>query len=527
MSQKSFIKGTVILMAANAVSKILGAVFKIPLTYILKEEGMAIFNTAFSVYSMLLSFVVSGFPLAISNTVSKNYALKNYSYIKQVSSVASYILALLGLLMSILMFFGADFFALSMKDPNAALPIKILAPSIFLVALSTVYKGFFQGSIKMIPTAISQVLESIIRLVIGFYAAFILIPKGIIYASGGALAGITFGELLATVMLFFMYAYSKHKLPEGGENFSKSQALKELFSIAIPMLLCSFILSALNILDTSVVRNALLKITFDQGSASNFINAYSKYTPIFNNLSNTLKMNIDGARWLYGSYSGFALTVFNLPVGIIGAMSSAILPVISGQIALKNNSGVKKSASLAFKLTMIITLPCAFAMFFFSENILLLLFKTSAASKLLSILSPSLIFLCIQQLFSSLLHASGSIILPAAVTSIGIIIKIITASILIPIPEINILGAPLSADIAFFITMILYGFAARKLISFNLKENFIKPLIATVIMFLFMLYTINPLKYFIGENLGFIVCAACGTFVYFLILLITKTLKRQ
>lgn len=529
MSDKNFIKGTVILMCANAISKILGAVFKIPLTYILQEEGMAIFNTAFSVYSMLLSFVISGFPLAISNTVSKNHALSNYSYIKQVSSVSSYILAVVGFFISVVMFFGAKFFAFSMKDPNSALAIKILSPSIFLVALSTVYKGFFQGSVNMIPTAISQVLESVIRLVVGFYAAFILIPKGIVAASGGALFGITFGEFLATSMLFFMYAYSRKKLPDIGQSFSKRYAAKELLSVALPMFLCSFIISAFNMLDTSIVRNALLKITFSEDSANLFISEYSRYTPIFNNLSQSLKMNIDGARWLYGSYSGYAITVFNLPVGIIGALSASMLPVISGQIAVNNTHGVKKSASFALKLTVIIALPFSFAMFFFSKNILLLLFNNCAAYKLLQLLAPCLIFLCVQQLFSAFLHASGSIALPAVITATGIIIKMIVSFIIIPLPKINILGAPIGAAVSFFITMIFYAIAVKKRFNFKFrfKDTLIKPLFCTLCMSLFMLYTLNPLKFFLGENTGFIVCGVFGCILYLLFLILTKTLKRQ
>ena len=529
MSDKSFIKGTVILMCANAISKILGAVFKIPLTYILKEEGMAIFNTAFSVYSMLLSFVISGFPLAISNAVSKNYALKNHSYIKQISSVSSYILAVIGFFMSVIMFSCAKFFAFSMKDPNATLAIKVLSPSIFLVALSTVYKGFFQGSVNMIPTAISQVLESVIRLAVGFYAAFILIPNGIVLASSGALFGITFGEFLATSMLFFMYSYSRKKLPDLGQSLSKKQAAKELLSVALPMFLCSFIISALNMLDTSIIRNALLKITFSENSAKLFVSEYSKYTPIFNNVSQSLKMNIDGARWLYGSYSGYAITVFNLPVGIIGALSASILPVIAGQIAVNNNHGVRKSASFALKLTFIIAIPFSFTMFFFSKNILLLLFNNFAAYKLLSLLAPCLIFLCVQQLFSSFLHASGSIVMPAVITGVGVIIKMIIAILIIPHPKINILGAPISAAISFFITMIFYTIAAKKRFGFKFcfKDILIKPLFCSLCMLLFMVYTINPLKFFLGENTGFIICAILGCFLYLLILILTKTLKRQ
>lgn len=529
MARQNFLKGTIILVLANAVSKILGAVFKIPLTYILQEEGMAIFNTAFLVYSVLLNFVISGFPLAISNLTAKHYALENFPYIKRISNISSVILALTGLIMSLILFFGADFFALSMKDPDSALAIKIISPSIFFVALSTVYKGYFQGCVDMIPTAISQVIESLIRLLVGFFLAKFLIKYGIIYSSSGAIFGITFGEFLATSMLFFMYLYSKRKLPQIGENFSKRKTLNELLEIAVPMFLCSSIISGLNMIDTSVVRNTLLNIRFSPESAQNFVSHYSKYTDSFNHILTTLKMNIQGARWLYGAYSGYAMTIFNLPAGIIGALGVSILPLITGNLATNNIKSMQKTASLALKLTSVIAFPSAFGIFFFSAPILKLLFNNSASSGLLSALAPCLIFVCIQQLFASLLHSAGYIISPAVCAAIGIIIKIICEFIFIPIPEINIYGAPLSSAIAYFVIMVLYIFLVKKHLKFRffIKDSVIKPLFSALLMSLFMIYIIAPLKAILGENSGFIVTILLGALIYILILSLLGTFKKK
>lgn len=529
MVRQSFLKGTIILIIANAISKILGAVFKIPLTYVLKEEGMAIFNTAFSVYSLLLSFVISGFPLAISNITAKHYALKNYPYIKRVSNVSSLILAVLGMIMTLIMFFGASFFAYAMKDPKATLAIKVISPSIFFVALSTVYKGYFQGSVNMIPTAISQVTESLIRLLIGYFCAYFFIGYGTKFSAAGAIFGITFGEILATLMLFLMYFCSKKRLPKIGENFPVKVCINELLNISIPMFLTSIILSGLNMIDTSMVRNALLNINFSENSAQNFVNCYSQYTNIFTDIPKTLKMSIDGARWLYGAYSGYALTIFNLPAGIIGALGVSILPIITGSLAVKNFERMQKTASLALKITNIIAFPFAFGMFFFSNEVLSLLFNNTASAGLLSLLAPCLIFVCIEQLFGALLHSAGFIISPAICAGIGIIIKIVSEFILIPIPQINIYGAPLSSCIAFFVIMVLYGFLVKKHLKFRflIKDSIIKPFLSAILMTLFILYIITPLKAFLGDDIGFIVSALSGGLVYLLILVLFKCITKE
>lgn len=529
MARQSFVKGTVILILANAISKILGAVFKIPLTYILKEEGMAIFNTAFLVYSVLLNFVISGFPLAISNLTAKHYALGNFPYIKRISNIASAILSLSGFIMSLALFFGADFFALAMKDPDSALAIKIISPSIFFVALSTVYKGYFQGSINMIPTAISQVTESLIRLLVGFYTARFLIRYGTSFSSAGAVFGITFGEILATLMLFFMYLYSKQKLPHTGENFSKRKTTGELLEIAVPMFLCSSIISGLNMIDTSIVRNTLLNIRFSPETAENFVKHYSRYTDTFQQILSTLKMDIQGARWLYGTYSGYAMTIFNLPAGIIGALGVSILPVITGSIATNNINGMQKTASLALKLTSIVAFPASFAILFFSEPILKLLFNNTASSGLLSALAPCLVFVCIEQLFVALLHSAGYIISPAICAAVGIIIKIICEVIFIRIPNINIYGAPLSSGIAYFVIMISYIFLVKKNLKFRffIKDSVIKPFFAALLMSLFMIYIFSPLKSILGDCLGFIFTAFSGGTIYVLILIISGVFYKK
>lgn len=527
MTEKSFLKGTFILIFANAVSKILGAVFKIPLAHLLNEDGMAVFNTAFSVYSMLLSPITAGFPIAISNIISKNYALKNYSRIKRISRIASLILALSGLLLSAVMFFGSRFFAYSMKDPNATAAIQALSPSIFAVALSTVYKSFFQGSVNMIPIAVSQITESLIRLVSGLFLARIFLSGGSAGAASGALLGITLGEFYSTLLLFFIYR--RKKLPDSGDTSLGGSATGEILSLAAPMLLCGLIINALNMIDTSIVRNALLKIRFSAESADVFTEYYSRYTSLFDNIPQTLKMSIDGARWLYGSYSGYALTVFNFPAGIAGALSSSMLPVISGRSVLKDSDGVFHSSMLALTLCAVLSVPSALVLLFFPEDILCLLFTTPAAFRPLRMLAPALFFLCIQQVLSTLLYASGSIVLPSLISGICIIIKATLAYILIPIPEINLLGAPLSASISFFISLCLFAVAVKHHIrlKFRIREIFLKPLLCSALMLTCMRLTADPLKAFAGDKPGFVLCAALGASVYLLSLLLTGTLKRR
>ena len=511
--------GTVILIAANAISKILGAVFKIPLTYLLHEEGMAIMNTALSVYTMLLSLVISGFPLAISTLTAKHYALKNYSYVKKISYISMLLLGIIGLFVSLILFFGSEFFAYAMKDPKATEAIRVISPSVFIVAIGTVCKGYFQGSVNMLPTGISQVTESLVRLVAGYGLAYFLIAYGIHYAASGAVLGITIGEIVATLILLLMFLYSVRKIPSGGIKPEGRQAARDIFSIAVPMFLCSGFINALHMVDTAVIRNCLLRISFTPDTAADFLNYYSRFTDCFSNLPKTLKTDISGARWLYGAYSGYALTIFNLPTGIIASLGVSILPIITGNLASGNIKSVKKTSSLALKATTAIAFPFAFGMAFFSNEVLTLLFKNTASAPLLMLLSPCLIFVSITNLFISILHSAGYIKEPSLFTALGILLKIALNFMLIPLPQINICGAPISSAVAYLVVMCFCAvFIKKRLdIRFYIKESVIMPFLISGLMILFMKLTIAPLENLFGETIGFLSCMGAGALFYMLI----------
>lgn len=530
MKQNNFLKGTAVLIGANAVSKILGAVFKIPLTYILREEGMAIFNTALGVYSMILSFIISGIPLALSRFTAEEYALGNYSTVKRGIKVATVILCILGIIGSLVLYFMAGFFAYSMKDPKAELAIKVISPSIFFVAWGTVYKSFYQGCVNMIPTALSQVIEAFIKLAVGFLGAYLLRNAVIEITSAGAITGITVGEIIATLILFLMYIPSNKKLPYKGEIKRKRDICLSLASIAIPMLVCSCISGSLDLLDVSVVRNSLLRIRFTPETAEKFLLNYSAYTTNFDNLCETLKLSIDGARWIYGAYSGYALTIFHLPTGIIGALGVCVLPLISGALAKKDYGLAENTASLSLKLTLIIVLPSALMTFLFGEQLLDLLFHNTASAGLLKLLSPCMVFVCVAQLFTVILHASGRIAEPFFYSLIGMAVKLAADMFLIPNPKINISGAPLGATAAFFVIMILNTISIKRHlhIRLNLINSLLKPLLSTVVMGIIAHLLFNPLCIIFGKSsLALIITVSISMLTYFLVLTSTGCIQKK
>lgn len=526
-SKQNFIKGTVILMGANAISKILGAVFKIPLTYILEEEGMAIFNTAMGVYSTLLSFIISGFPLAVSRLIATEYALENYSNVKKIVRIAIIILSVLGILGTLILFWGADFFAYSMKDPKATLSIRIISPSVFLVALGCVFKSYFQGCVNMVPTAISQIIESFIRLAIGFGGAWVLKESIIEVTSAGAISGITIGEIVATLILFILFLVSDKKLKNKGNIQSNKAILNAISEIAFPMLLCSCISCGFSLLDVSTIRNGLVNIRFTAENVDSFLLKYSSYTTLFDNLKETLKMPINGARWLYGAYSGYALTIYHLPTGIIGALGTSIFPIISGAYAKNNIELLKKTLLNSLQITIIIILPCALVLYMFSDELLYFLFKNTASAHLLSLLAPSLIFLCITDIFIVTLHAFGKIYEPFFYSLIGMGIKLLANIFLIPKASFNIEGAIIGSTLSFFIMMIINGRAVIRYTKISKSEiiRLFKPIVSLLVMYIILRLIKEPIKtIFINEFIVLFISLSAGGLGYLMALISTDSL---
>lgn len=456
MKKQSFLTGALILMIANAISKILGAVFKIPLTYILNEEGMAVFNIAFEVYIMFLAFIISGLPFAISKLVAESNSRGKHGRTHKILRVSTVLLIIIGLIGSVTLYVCAPFFALAMKEEKAIYAIRMISPSIFFVALGTGYKSYYQGVSNMIPTAISQVAESFVKLAAGYYLAVLFLNFGIEKTAGGAIMGVTAGEIIATGILMFMYIFEKKEVNIKSDDKTRD-ILKELMAVAIPLLCSSVVSNAINIADTTLIRSRLLS-----GGFSN-----------------------DEARFLYGAYTGYALTVFHLPVGILATLGVSILPVVAGAIAVNNMKKAQLVTDIGIRLSVMLSLPCAVAFLTMSNEILLVLFKNDTSADMLRAAAPCVVMMCVSQITAAILQSSGKIMLPFYNSLAGSAIKLGLSYYLIGKPEINIYGSAISSNIAFTVIMILNMISIRRYMCLKQKISaiIIKPAAAAAVMY--------------------------------------------
>lgn len=497
MVRQNFFVGAVILAVANAISKILGAIFKIPLTYIIGEEGMAVYNTAFGVYVMFLSFVISGIPFAVSKLVSEYLSVGKISKMRYTVKAASGILLIIGFLCSAALYFGADFFAIAMKEKNAAFAIKMIAPSVIIVAAGAGIRSYFQGLSNMLPTATSQIAEAFTKLVAGYALAKLFFSYGINAAAGGAVLGVTVGEAVATGVFILMYICSKKEYVRCTRE-EKRSVIYAMTDIAVPLLLASVTSSMLSVTETGIIRRELI-------------------------LSG---IGISEARKLYGAYSGYAMTVFHLPVGMLSALGVSLLPVISGGFAANELMRVKRAALTAIKLILMFSLPCAVIMLFMSSEILSILFNNTFSSNMLMLSAPFLPVICISNILTLIIQAAGKIKLSFVCSTAVMILKIII--LLFTVKRIGIYGVIIASGISSVLAVSVNFIVTKKLIGLKFKamDTFIKPLISAVVMCAVMALIKKPIENYIDGNI-ISMLVICGTafFAYLLMLILTGTLK--
>ncbi|MCH5185816.1 MAG: polysaccharide biosynthesis protein [Oscillospiraceae bacterium] len=516
MKKQSFIQGAIILIIANTISKILGAVFKIPLAYILKEEGMAIFNASFGAYIMLLSFITSGVPTAISKKTAEYCARKKGKEILGLVKTSEILMLAAGIAGTLILYFCADFLAVFVGDEQTAPCMRVLSPSVLFVAVGVVYKSYFQGVRNMTPTAVSQVTEAIIKLVLGYIFAIYFAPFGTVYAASGAVLGVTVGEVAATFILWLMYTADRRTYKISGVK-NEPEMMADIVKFSLPLIITAGIAGIISMADVSLIRHCLEIIKFDAYSAERIFVKYNGFTNLFDDVHAALKIGEEGARWLYGAYSGYAMTVFHLPVGIIGVFGVSILPVIAGAVELGDKKRAARMISVALRCANLIAMPCFVIMLMLSSEILYMLFKNTASAGMLSAVAYCVIPASVITVTSAVLQASGKIMLPFRNMLAGAAVKFVLDYILITNPYINILGAPLSAAADLSICAALNMISVGKHIGmkYDNMKIFFKPLLSAVVMGIFIFF-IKPVvnASFGGIIMPLFIIIASGAAVY-------------
>lgn len=506
---QGFIKGALVLAIANFIVKIIGAGFKIPLINLIGDAGSGYFNVAYQIYTFMFIVATAGFPVAISKMVSESTARNDEYDANRVFKIAFRFLFVVGILGTLILLVFADKLAELMKMPDAALGIAIISPAVFFVALTSAYRGYFQGRQNMYPTAASEVIESTGKMLIGLVAAWYFMRMTVdgsidsavnfvsskiatehlqtVFASGGAIFGVTAGTLLSCLLMTVIYAFHRRKhhfdKPELSKRRSDKEILKNLVMIAIPITIGASVSSLTTLIDMGTITRRLVinPQVFERYSAM-----FAEGTSFFSKASvenwQGAELLSQKAATLYGMYTGKALTMFNLPLTLVVALGTSVVPAISLSVAKKDRVNAKKITESTIRIAVLFAAPCAFGMGVLSKEILNLLFGDYNAHSVLSVLSAAIIPVAIVQVSNSILQSYGRVYKPVIHMIIGGIVKV--AVNFFCIPYLGIDGAPVGTGVCYLIIAVLNVVSIIKEsgIEFKWSSFIVKPILAAAIM---------------------------------------------
>ena len=507
--KQNFLQGTALLAMATAIVKVIGALYKIPLNAIIGEQGFGYFNTAYEIYNVLLMISTAGLPVAMSRMISQASSLSHYNQVRRVYKTARGIFLGLGITGSLLMTLFCRQLAQFQNQPDAWAAIGFLGPCVLLICIMSTYRGFFQGQSNMLPTSISQVIEAVVKLIVGMIAALALLKftGSIPLAAGGAILGVTASCLVSSVYLFSRFRKSYCVLPETDEEpRSYADTAKGLLIIAIPITLGSAGLQLLTMLETKIYMGQLLE-TVSQSAA-------------------------DTMRGIYG----MTQTIFNMPCSFITPITISIIPAITAQLTLRNDKEAKATEESAARITGLISMPCAFGLGLMAEPVTALLGGYTGenlvlATKLMSLLGFAIMFNAVVLVTTAIMQAHGHAGRPVINMLIGGLLKLAAVFMLTGNPRIGIVGTPIGTLACYLAICMLNLFSIRTLLPHPpaILRNLLRPFLAAGIMGIFVSGSLYGLK-MLGITSRLILCGgpiAVGVAVYLLACVKIKVITRE
>lgn len=506
-AKQTFVQGATIIAAAHILVKVIGAGFKIPLELmILGKEGMGIYNSAYTIYNWLFMISTAGLPVAVSKMVSESVSVGNTVEAKKIFSISKRLLLLVGAVGSAVLFFGAELFADALAAPSAKYAIMAMAPSLFFVALMSAYRGYFQGQNNMTPTAISEVIEALGKLVVGLALGFACIGYGLQYGAAGAIGGVTTGTAfgLAALLLYSgatRRRSAKYTSRSRGAVRSTGSLLRQLIYIAIPITLGVSVFTLTSLIDTAMVMNQLQGLGYSESQ----------------------RLTMTG-------YLGHAVTMFNVPPTIISAIAVSIVPAVCAALAVGNRRLAVENTKSALRITILLALPCAVGLCVLASPILQLVYKDANYSFLLNVMGLAVALVTLVQVGNAILQSYGKVWVPVINMAVGGVVKIVVNLALVSRPEININGAPIGTLLCYFTVMALNLRSIKKVtgISYEFSDFVLRPLVSVLVMGMATLVSYDFFNSLLSNYIASMLLAICvAGVVYFSMMFLVHGVKRE
>ena len=519
--KKRIAKGLVvqgsILAIAGILCRIIGIARRVPLTNIIGDIGNGYYAAAYEFYSIILILSSYSLPSAVSKLIAQRQTRGQYKKMQKVFKGALLFAVISGGIFSLVVFIFADFFATTvMGEAMSTMAMRVLAPTIFVVALMAVFRGYFQGLGVMHFTAASQILEQIILVIVSLSAAKILFGVGTKYGNlmmnenyasalgaAGATIGCGVGALCGLLLMIYFYMHNKRAIDKRiltDTSKNKDTFLDVLILIArtaIPMILCSVMYNICGVIDQSVFNHHMIKI--GEESVKSFY---------------------------WGVYSGKYKLMITLPIALANAMCSAIIPSLTGSIENKDYVSARSKMATVIRVTMIISIPAAFGLAILGKPIISLLFKgeIDLAAIMLAYGSISVIFFSLSTLGNGILQGLNKLKTPVLNSLIAFVLHFLALLLMLKVFKWGIHSVVIANLLFAVFVSVLNHLAIYRTIAYKqeLKQTFLIPFISSVIMGVFTFLTYFLISKLTDFRIALFIAMFIAVIVYFTALVLLK-----
>ncbi len=465
--KQNFLHGALILMSATVIVKIIGYFFKVPLKGIIGVSGFGYFNAAYGLFNTLYALSVAGMPVAVARMVAQNMQQGRFRDVRKIKRLSTIAFLCAGLLGSLLMLAGAGPYVRLAQNPNAFLSVFVMSPAIFFVCASSSYRGYYEGLRNMYPTAWSQVLEALVKLICGLLFACAAIRMGmeeyegsgtvfgalvstpeqarlavLPYGAAGAILGIVVSTAAGSL---FLWAYNRRRgdgisaqmLEQAVPAATGKEILKQLWTIAVPICLGALALNITTLIDVSSLTNRL---------STALANGEEALLSMYDGILPADMPREEIPNYLFGAYN-MSVTLFNLIPALTTTFGVSALPSVTTAWTSQNRRMLQKNIESVWRVTSMIAFPAGFGICALAEPILTLVYQADPASipiaaPILRVLGIAAIFVALSSPTNSMLQAIGRVKVPVRLMLIGGFLKLAVNFSLVPIPSVNIQGAP-------------------------------------------------------------------------------------
>lgn len=443
MARQSFIKGALILLGAGIFNRILGFVPRIALPRIVGAEGVGLYQMGYPFLIVVLTIITGGIPLAVAKLVAE--ARGDVRKARAVLRIALSITVTLGALFTLLSIVLAKWIVTRLfTDERVYLTFIAMSPIILMAGVSAVLRGYFQGLHNMIPTAFSQMTETLLRIAAVLTLAWLLLPYGLQFAAAGAMAGVAVGELGGLVVLLGQFAAEKRKkAPPSRSRASASGLFRRLMAVSVPVTASRLVGSGSYFLESILIVQSL--------AAAGVMTAV--------------------ATAQYGALQGMVIPILLLPTALTYSLAVSLVPSLSEAAERRDLGTVSKRMRQSLRLALVTGGPFAALIYVLAEPLCLFVYKDPQAGAMLRAMAPAALFIYVQGPLQAALQALDK---PGAAlrnTFIGACVKLGLIAILASNPSYGIIGAIAAINVNIMLVTVLHWFSIGQLVKFPLTAS--------------------------------------------------------